>query len=400
MMRRFLPVLLAAVISVSAGISVSGCATTAQSAPDTKEAEQVSDAVNTAASANYDYSDNDYSDNNGSVVIKSQSTVIVNGKIIRSEYSEYSEHGENTYSESGEFNTPPHVVEKSVPAESVQTVEVRSTFGGIEIKPAENPAQITVRAEITLSESGMGEVARKKYLAGFTVETQTRGGTLRIYAKPPAGFPKKQGFGAAFRVGVPQGAGLALDAQTSNGAITISETKTTGNVSARSDFGQITVQNAGIGAKIRANISNGSIEVENHAPAQSVSARSDFGAVTVSGGGVIEARTSNGAVAISGMPQRVTGKSDFGAVSCTLANGSNPQFVDLSTSNGSLSLIVPRGANLRIAARTSSGSISTNGISGKTSGGSFSKSFVGTLGAGKTPAELYTDFGSISITAR
>ena len=215
MMRRSFPVALAVLIGVPAGIAVSGCATTAQSAPDTKEAEQVS--VRAVNSADYDYSDGNSDNNNGSVVIKSQSMVVVNGKIIRSEYSEYSEHGENTYSESGEFNTPPHVVEKSVPAESVQTVEVRSTFGGIEIKPAENPAQITVRAEITLSESSMSEVARKKYLAGFTVETEIRGGTLRIYAKPPAGFPKKQGFGAAFRVGVPEGAGLALDAQTSNG---------------------------------------------------------------------------------------------------------------------------------------------------------------------------------------
>ena len=393
MMRRSFPVALAVLIGVPAGIAVSGCATTAQSAPDTKEAQNVparTDTADTINSNDYNYSDNNNSDsNNGNVVIKSQSTVVVNGKIIRSEYSE-----------SGAFDTPPRIVEKTVPAESVQTVEVRSTFGGIEIKPADNSAQITIHAEITLSESGMSEADRKKYLAGFTVETETRGETLRIYAKPPARFPKRQGFGAAFRIGVPQGAGLALDAQTSNGAITVGETKTTGNVLARSDFGQITVQNAGIGAKIRAVTSNGSVEVENRAPVQSVSAHSDFGAVTVSGGGDIEARTSNGAVTISGTPQRVTGKSDFGAVSCTLAKGSNPQFVDLSTSNGSVSLTVPQGASLRIAARTSSGSISTNGINGKTSGGSFSKSFVGTLGAGKTPAELYTDFGSISITAR
>ena len=248
--------------------------------------------------------------------------------------------------------------------------------------PADDAAQISVHAEITLSDSRLSEADRKKYLAGFTVETETDNGKLRIYAKPPDGFPKKFGFGASFRVGVPGGSKLVLDAKTSNGAVIVDNTKTTGDITARSDFGEVRITNAsgGSGAKIDARTSNGAVSVKNDAPVQSVSARSDFGSVTVLGqaetveartsngavtvkgaanarsvsarsdfgsvtvegcGGTVEAVTSNGAVTVDGTPQRLTGKSDFGSVRATLQNGTTPQEINLSTSNGAISFDGP-----------------------------------------------------------
>lgn len=414
------------IVSVSAAAlcaaAMSGCNVVVQAQPSTSTTTETDDTRGNTSTSR-------------TVIVSGdgtrKTTVIVNGKVV-----------EDSISGGRHTNTPPRIVEKSVPAASVQTVEVRSDFGGITFASASDAAQISVRAEITLSDSRLSEADRKKYLAGFTVETETEGGKLRIYAKPPGDFPKNRGWRASFRVGVPSGTGLALDAKTSNGAVIVGNTKTTGDVSARSDFGEVRITNAGgSGAKIEARTSNGAVSVKNDAFVQTVSARSDFGSITVSGqadtieartsngavtvrgaknartvsahsdygsvtvrdcGGTVEAVTSNGAVTVDGTPEHLTGKSDFGSVHATLQDGTTPQEINLSTSNGSVNLKAPASASLRITARTTNGHITTSGdgVQGKSTGDNFNKSFDGTIGSGTSPVSLRTDFGSISITAR
>lgn len=80
----------------------------------------------------------------------SKTTVVANGKTIVG----------------GADNLPPRVIDKSVPvAAGVHGLNVRSEYGGIAFVPTSDGAQISVHAEITLSDSSISEADRKKYLA-------------------------------------------------------------------------------------------------------------------------------------------------------------------------------------------------------------------------------------------
>ncbi len=355
----------------------------------------------------------------------SRNTVIVNGKVFRG----------------GKGNMALRTIEQSVPIASVKAVEVRSPFGEITLVPSKSADAITIHAEIALSDNSLSVAQRKKYLDGFSIETKNEGGKLHISAKPPADFPRTLGFQCDFRVGVPQGAALELNAETENGAVRIEETSTTGAVDARSEFGEIVVKGAGNGADIEAHTSNGAVRVENPdsiAP-RNVVAESEFGSITVSGqaetieakssngavtvsratkartisahsdfgsvkvkdcGGDVRAETSNGSVFIGGSPTQLVGKSDFGAVEANLVDGAAPKSLELTTSNGAVRLTVPQTANLKIKAHTSNGSITASGLGGEKNGDSFEKSYSAVLGTGASDATLRSDFGSISITAR
>jgi RNA polymerase sigma factor (sigma-70 family) len=139
--------------------------------------------------------------------------------------------------------------------------------------------------------------------------------------------------GAAAELEVPPGA--VLDLRSSNGAVTV-----TGGTGA---------------AKVET--SNGSIRAKEHTGPLNL--HSSNGPLTVTGGtGRMDLRTSNGALNIQAEKAIVTGRTSNGSIhfSGSLAEGEDT----FHTSNGSITLTLPKESSFRIDADTSLGRVSTS----------------------------------------
>ncbi|MBC8137739.1 MAG: DUF4097 family beta strand repeat protein [Fibrella sp.] len=362
-------------------------------------------------------------------VIVDDGGITLNGKTIETNSSHIFIH--DSHSEAKDER----IVTRTVDATSVRTVTVRTDFGAIAVEPSTGSARIGVAATITLGENNLSSADQTKYLSGFTIPDTVDGDNYTARVVPPADLPDEVRWNVSYRVTVPPS--VALDLKSENGSVVVRDTKTIGKILARSEFGAITVANAG--TTVDAQTENGSVTIESKEKRDSVLARSQFGAISVSGpartvdvktengavsidgaanaekvtarssfgainlekvGGTVDAQTENGAVHYSGTPKALTLQSEFGAIAAELYDCATLKDATLKTTNGSVTVILPASASVNITGDTGNGKIDTSGFPANITGDSFKKSVKASLNGGKAPMSLSTEFGSLTITAR
>lgn len=335
---------------------------------------------------------------------------------------------------SGENNENERIVSRGVSAAGVRSLIVRTDFGSVTVEPSSDASQIKVVATVTLSDNSLSKSDREKYLNGFAVPDTAEGDEYTARVVPPEDLPKNLGWTVSYHVSVPPS--MALDLQTENGMVVVRDTETTGRVFARSEFGAITVVNAG--STVDAQTENGAVTIEGKTNRESISAHSEFGAVSVTGpakvidaqtengevrvagapdaetvtarssfgaihlenvGGEVDAQTENGAVRYSGTPKALTLKSEFGAIDARLGDCDSLTEGRLTTSNGAITLTLPASASVSLTGTTENGDITTNGFTGQIAGDGFNKTLRATRNGGQVPIDLSTDFGSLTVTA-
>jgi hypothetical protein len=334
---------------------------------------------------------------------------------------------------SREITEREHVVSRNISADRVRNVIMHTDFGSITAEPSSDSSRIKVAATVTLGDNALSKAEREKYLGGFTLPDTVDGDACTARVAPPRDLPDDIGWTVSYRVSVP--ASVALDLKSENGEIVVRDTKTIGNVRARSEFGAITVVNAGHTVDVQTQ--NGSVTIKGKASRESVIAHSEFGAVSVTGpartinaksqngavkivgapdaetvtawssfgaitledvGGTIDAETGNGSVHYSGTPKALTLKSEFGAIAAQLYDCDALSEARLITTNGSVTLKLPASASVSLTGHTNNGGIMTNGFSGQITGNDFDKSFEATRNGGRAPIDLSTEFGNLTVT--
>jgi len=160
--------------------------------------------------------------------------------------------------------------------------------------------------------------------------------------------------GGSYEISVPQHL-LVKDIQSNNGSIFAEGVA--GNVKTVTSNGKITLKH--IDGRVSADTSNGKIKIINAS-------------------GLERAKTSNGSIEVAAEK---------------LADG-----FDLNTSNGSVTLYIPQGADVDIEASTSNGSITQEGLSIKSSRSDDNR-LTGTLGKGGPDVHIRTSNGNIMLAA-
>jgi len=242
--------------------------------------------------------------------------------------------------------------QKSFTASSQPSVIVETYNGSINVRSV---SENKVEATVTKIGSGASKEAADADLANVSVEFSQDGETIRILARR-TGPRASEASGAAVELTVPALAVLSLT--TSNGEITSDGIQ--GQITAHSSNGKIDIR----GAKGRLDLetSNGPIMIDAIA------------ATLVAG-------TSNGDIHFAG----------------TLDQGKHT----LSTSNGSIELVLPSTAQFHFRARTSNGTV-TNRFpklqpSRGRSGGNHLSGLVGSGTKADIDVNLETSNGSITL---
>ncbi len=141
--------------------------------------------------------------------------------------------------------------------------------------------------------------------------------------------------------------------------------------------------------------SNGEIRVRG--VSDEVEALTTNGDVRVSGaGGPVEAQTTNGEVELLGVSGSVDGSTTNGSVRAEVRSLAPSERVTLTTTNGNVTLLLPRSAKVSLDATTTNGKVSTT-FPITVSGIRSSKSLNGTIGGGGAAVALVTTNGSIRI---
>ena len=126
-----------------------------------------------------------------------------------------------------------------------------------------------------------------------------------------------------------------------------------------------------------------------------VAAKSSNGAMMSTGlSGDLMLKTSNGAVTVNGHTGPLSVDTSNGAVSISLASAEAP--VQVKSSNGSITLVVPDAYSGAVSCATSNGSV-TNGTKGALAAGSTKTKGTITLGAGAAASTLRTSNGSVTV---
>ncbi|HSJ08078.1 MAG TPA: DUF4097 family beta strand repeat-containing protein [Longimicrobiales bacterium] len=130
-----------------------------------------------------------------------------------------------------------------------------------------------------------------------------------------------------------------------------------------------------------------------------IEARTTNGSITVaSTGAPVNARTTNGTIRLSDLVGRVEARSTNGAIHAAFRQGNAPlEGVQLRTTNGAIRLQLPEQASAQLHLSTTNGSINTElplQIQGRVS----RRSLTGTLGSGGPEVRAATTNGSIRIT--
>lgn len=167
-----------------------------------------------------------------------------------------------------------------------------------------------------------------------------------------------------------------------------------GRIGARNNDVQVRfVVHVPASAHFVARTSNG--DVVSEGVSGRVATYSTNGDVRIEGSARAHARTTNGSIVI-----RTHGEADArttnGRITAHLNDLAGSQPLSFSTTNGSITLGLPAGANATIDARTSNGSIRTDlplTVQGRVS----RNSLTGTLGSGGRPIQVRTTNGSIHI---
>ena len=191
----------------------------------------------------------------------------------------------------------------------------------------------TVKVDVIKRGGGMSQQAAKDDLKNVEVTLTQDGDTIRVVARRTDQAVNIGNTGASAKLRVP--AGAILDLRSSNGPITtsgpVSDVKaqtSNGPIAARGALGQLDLQT-----------SNGPITVDG-------------------GSGTIDVETSNGPIDVTAEDAVVVGRTSNGPFrfSGSLAPGRS----EMRTSNGSLVVTLPAGAQFVVNADTSNSKISSD----------------------------------------
>lgn len=170
----------------------------------------------------------------------------------------------------------------------------------------------------------------------------------------------------------------ALNLQTSNGKITITQTQK--DIDAGTSNGRIEITNCSTAA-LRAHTSNGSIDIRQ-TPARS-----------------LDLHTSNGSIKCEAITGSLTASTSNGSVNIRYApDAPNPANIRITTSNGGIDLTPPANYSAKVDAKTSNGKISS-GIP-ITVQGEIGKTLNGVIGTGEGQLYLQTSNSSIRINSQ
>jgi len=185
------------------------------------------------------------------------------------------------------------------------------------------------------------------------------------------------------------------DLKTSFGDMNVRDVQG-GAVEARTDFGEVSLEDVTADGNVEAHSSSGKITLENVKAEGEVNLTTDFGGIEFKTGNAdsLTAETSSGNVELSGLSVSgiVIARSDFGEVTLSKVEAGS---YDLDTSSGEITL---EGASGAVKAHTDFGNIEVTEAEAVTldlNTDSGAITFAGSLGDG--PHTLKTDFGSVKL---
>jgi DUF4097 and DUF4098 domain-containing protein YvlB len=185
-----------------------------------------------------------------------------------------------------------------------------------------------------------------------------------------------------------------LQAETSSGRVEARDIRN-GNVNLHSDYGDVSLEDAGVGS-LTITTSSGRITLTDVRASGAVALDDDYGDVTFEGGAAasLDVETGSGRVSLSSLTVNggLTAHSDYGDVTVT---GVEAGSYELSSSSGD---VTADGVNDRVRIRSDYGRILVRNaeqadLDLDTSSGEVT--FEGSLGAG--PHTLHSDYGSILL---
>jgi hypothetical protein len=144
-----------------------------------------------------------------------------------------------------------------------------------------------------------------------------------------------------------------------------------------------------------------SVSVRVQVPAgTAIDARTTNGAVTISATNApVQARTTNGSIRLTDVAGRADARSTNGTIRAALASGTtSPEGVQLRTTNGSIHLVLPEHTSARVHFSTTNGSINTQ-LPIQVQGRISRRQLSGVLGSGGPEIRASTTNGSIHITS-
>lgn len=238
-------------------------------------------------------------------------------------------------------------------ATGLTALDLSTRNGSVEIDAAGSDS---VHVEITKSCYGRNKEDAEKYIGNIAITDTVIAGRLDVTADMPT---DGRNYGAAFDVACP--GSLDLDVRTSNGSVTV--TSMTGDVVVETSNGSVTLTGTNGAADI--NTSNGAVDLRVHQ-----------GAVTVN--------TSNG------------------SVDCDVAALGPAEQVDLETSNGAVTLLLPADVSCTFDASTSNGEVTVvaSGFGSVNYTLSERTHKAGTIGSGASTVNIETSNASVTIRAR
>jgi hypothetical protein len=248
-------------------------------------------------------------------------------------------------------------------------VRVEMFNGTIEVKDGE-PGKVTAEVKVTGVAATPGEADADRDKIAVTLDANPDGSVLlRAVYQPAPGSP--DGRSASAVVEVPAGAGL--DLRTSNGAVSV----------------------AGVGGAVDVRTSNGAVDLAD--VALGVTVRTSNGGVDVAGRGALDVETSNGRLLL-----RVTdgsGRAHTSNGDVTFEGSLGGAAQSLETSNGAITVTLPADASFGLDARTSNGKVALEGFTIRTTGAASGDALQGTVGSGAPSLTLRTSNGAIVVRA-
>lgn len=249
--------------------------------------------------------------------------------------------------------------------------------------------EITAWEQPKIEIDGARFASTRERLQQVKVDISRGADSVSIRTVPP--LERSGNTGARYTIRLPKQAVLEL-IKSSNGSLRV--TGTEGNATLRTTNGSVRV--ASITGTVSASSSNGAIEfVDLNGPA---TARTTNGRIRMEEiQGPMEASTTNGGIVAS-----MTRSTDERKMRFSTSNGSIElrlpaplrNDVRASTSNGSIEIKLPASASFQVAARTSGSSIRTDfPIEGEVT----KKRIEGKVGGGGPLLDLSTSNGSISL---
>jgi DUF4097 and DUF4098 domain-containing protein YvlB len=265
--------------------------------------------------------------------------------------------------------------------------------GRLELETFNGSVELTGWDRDTVDISGTKYASRKEYLEAMKIEIAAAPDSVRIRTVRPTSSGWRGNMGAKYVIRVPRR--TILDRiVSSNGSIRVEQIES--KVRLKTSNGTVRVERSE--GDVEAITSNGSVELADFKGGATV--HTSNGSIKADGlRGFFDATTSNGSVdariaeATPGRPVKV--ESSNGRVNLAFETPKIPD-ISVSTSNSSITVRLPDGANARLRASTSNSSITTDFE--VTASGTISKTRLeGSIGSGGPVVDLRSSNGAIRI---